>query len=856
MRRNVKGCLCLLLLLAGCEEAEVRFGLECEYLDNPVGVGIADGIRLNWTLPDVEGIKDDSLQVFLSENREAAERMDGSCLYKTLSPQSVKAYCDKADLKPATAYYWRVRAKGGCVSETASFVTAFPLDEVQWISDGKDIHDKSSSCYRKEVDVKPSLERAYLVVASAGLHEIRINGGKVGNHRLDPMFTRFDKRVLSVTHDVTPLLHEGRNEVCVQLGNGWYNHQSVAVWNYDKVSWRGRPCFCGKLVLEYKDGKRETIATDSSWTASETATVFNSIYTAEHYDARKAHEVLPSFPAITVPSPTEQVSPQQVRPIRVVDTLYCQALNKLNDSLYVYAFPRNIAGIVRLKVKGKKGDVLRLKHGELLNADGTVNTGNIDYHYRPVDDSDPFQVDVVTLSGEEDTFEPKFNYKGFQYVEVAASSPVKMEKGDVVALEMHSDVPVKGHWHSSSEILNRLWKATNSSYLANLFGYPTDCPQREKNGWTGDAHLAIEVGLYNFDVITVYEKWMNDFIDEQRADGTLPAIVPTSGWGYDWGNGVDWTSAIEIIPWMIYRYYGDDTLLRRMYEPMKRHLDHVTAEAADNYLVDWGLGDWIPVKSKSNVELAVSVYYYVDACILSRTADLLGKEDDCLYYRKLAGNIKDAINEKYLDAASGLYASGTQTELAMPLYWGVAPDSVRGKVADALNRKVIADGYHLDVGVHGCKALLGALSDNGFIDTAYKLATQTDFPSWGYWIAQGATTLHENWRTDVVIDNSLNHIMFGEVGAWLYKSVAGIRPDADVAGFEKTHVRPYFPKDMQHLDVSYKTSYGELRISWRREEGRIAYRLHVPEAMTVALHAPDGKTETCVGGDYEFEWNE
>lgn len=856
MRKFVKGCFCLLLLLAGgCKDVEVDFGLECEYLDNPVGVDIAEGIRLNWTLPDVKGIKDDSLQVFLSENREAVERMDGVCLYKTLPPLSVKMCCDRLDLKPATAYYWKVRAKDGCVSETASFVTAFSLDDALWISDGKDIHEKSSVCYVKRVNVKPSLARAYFVVASAGLHEIKINGDKVGNHCLDPMFTRFDKRVLSVAHDVTSFLREGQNELCVQLGNGWYNHQSVAVWNYDKVSWRGRPCFCGKLVLEYENGNRETVSTDSSWKAKETPIVFNSIYTAEHYDARKEYETFPLVPVAVVPSPTERISPQQVRPVRVVDTLYCQTLNKLNDSLYVYAFPRNIAGIVRLKVKGKKGEVLRLKHGELLNADGTVNTGNIDYHYRPVDDSDPFQVDVVTLSGEEDLFEPKFNYKGFQYVEVAASSPVKMEKESVVALEMHSDVPVKGHWHSSSEILNRLWEATNSSYLANLFGYPTDCPQREKNGWTGDAHLAIEVGLYNFDVITIYEKWMNDFVDEQRADGTLPAIVPTSGWGYDWGNGVDWTSAVEIIPWMIYRYYGDDTLLRRMYQPMKRHLDRVS-EAADNYLVDWGLGDWIPVKSKSNVELTVSVYYYVDACILSRTAKLLGKEEDCLYYGKLAGNIRDAINARYLDSSSGLYASGTQTELAMPLYWGVVPDSVRARVADALNRRVIADGYHLDVGVHGCKALLGALSDNGFIDTAYKLATQTDFPSWGYWITQGATTLHENWRTDVIIDNSLNHIMFGEVGAWLYKSLAGIRPDVDVAGFEKTHVCPYFPEDMQHLDVAYKTSYGELRIGWRREEGRIVYRLHVPEAMTVVLHAPGNRTEICSGGDYEFEWNE
>ena len=463
-------------------------------------------------------------------------------------------------------------------------------------------------------------------------------------------------------------------------------------------------------------------------------------------------------------------------------------------------------------------------------------------------------INIVILSGTQDTFSPKFNYKGFQYVEVSASSPIVLTKNNLVAWEMHSDVPVKGTWHSSSDMLNRLWRATNRSYLSNLFGYPTDCPQREKNGWTGDAHLAMEVGLFNYDVITIYEKWMNDFIDEQRPDGMLPAIIPTSGWGYDWGNGVDWTSSIVIIPWLIYRYYGDDILLRRMYVPMKHFMECVE-EKSDDYLTDWGLGDWIPVKSQSNVELVVSIYYYVDANIMSLIAERMGLENDKVYYESLAGKIKNAINQKYLSKCDGLYASGTQTELAMPLYWGVVPDSLRSKVAENLNKRVINDGYHLDVGVHGCKTLLGALSDNGFIDTAYKVVTQTTYPSWGYWIAQGATTLHENWRTDVIIDNSLNHIMFGEVGAWLYKSLAGIRLDENQPAFRKTHIKPYFPKDLECLDVSYKTSYGKLQLEWQKKGKEVIYHLHVPAAMEVVLTSPAGDVDNYGGGDYVFKWN-
>lgn len=223
----------------------------------------------------------------------------------------------------------------------------------------------------------------------------------------------------------------------------------------------------------------------------------------------------------------------------------------------------------RAKSEREKGTKLRLKHGELLDKNGMVNMANIDYHYRPTDDSDPFQTDIVILSGKQDRFMPKFNYKGFQFVEVSSSAPIQLSDENLIAVEMHSDVPAIGYWSSSSDLLNKIWKATNSSYLANLFGYPTDCPQREKNGWTGDAHIAIETGLYNFDGISIYEKWMNDFCDEQKDNGILPCIIPTSVWGYDWANGVDWTSAVAIIPWEIYRFYGDTTLLRRMYGPIK-----------------------------------------------------------------------------------------------------------------------------------------------------------------------------------------------------------------------------------------------------------------------------------------------
>ena len=246
-------------------------------------------------------------------------------------------------------------------------------------------------------------------------------------------------------------------------------------------------------------------------------------------------------------------------------------------------------------------------------------------HYRPTDDSDPFQTDIYTLKGEGiETFAPKFNYKGFQYIEVESSKPIELTERSIIGIFMHSDIPSNGKVISSNPLINKLWSATNNAYLSNLFGYPTDCPQREKNGWTGDAHIAVEMGLFNFDGITIYEKWLADHRDEQQSNGVLPAIIPSSGWGYHWANGPDWTSSLAIIPWNVYLFYGDQKLLSDCYDNIKRYVDHIT-EISPGFITNWGLGDWVPVKSKTPKAFTSSIYYYVDTTILAKASKLLEK---------------------------------------------------------------------------------------------------------------------------------------------------------------------------------------------------------------------------------------
>ncbi|HEX3007889.1 MAG TPA: family 78 glycoside hydrolase catalytic domain, partial [Bacteroidales bacterium] len=462
-----------------------------------------------------------------------------------------------------------------------------------------------------------------------------------------------------------------------------------------------------------------------------------------------------------------------------------------------------------------------------------------DVHYRPTDDKDPFQTDIFILNGKgKETFMPRFNYKGFQYVEVTCNKPVNLTTANLTGYFMHSDVLPVGKITSSNPMINQLWWATNNSYLSNLFGYPTDCPQREKNGWTGDAHIASETGLYNFDAITVYEKWLADHRDEQQPNGVLPAIIPTSGWGYQWANGPDWTSTIAIIPWNVYLFYGDSKLLADCYDNIKRYVDHIT-ELYPTGLTTWGLGDWVPVKSKSPVEFTSSAYYFTDVTILANAAKLFNKKADYEKYTALATKIKEAINAKYLNKETGIYGEGTQTEMSFPLFWSIVPGDQRNKVTANLAKRVEADNFHLDVGLLGTKTILNALSENGYADVAYKVASQETFPSWGWWIKNGATTLYENWPLDAKSDISLNHIMFGEVGAWMYKGLGGIYPDTGAPGFKNILLRPAFPEGLDSFAAEHQSPYGKIMSSWKKDENVIIYKVTVPANSSATLTLPE-----------------
>lgn len=450
-------------------------------------------------------------------------------------------------------------------------------------------------------------------------------------------------------------------------------------------------------------------------------------------------------------------------------------------------------------------------------------------------------------------FSPRFNYKGFQYVEVSSDKPLSLTKDDIISYFIHTDVPVKGHFECSDTLVNKLLSATNYSYLSNLVGYPTDCPHREKNGWTGDAHLAIETALYGFDGISLYEKWMDDHRDNMSKEGKLKSIIPTGGWGWD---TEDWTCSMTIIPWAIYEYYGDKTCLIDNYAAMKKHTDYWLKKFPQGIVTEACLGDWIPVKSVANKSLTASIYLYKNAEIVSKTARLMGNIKDAEYYEAASLNVKNAINNKFLNRETGIYASGFQTELSMPLYWDIVPKDCIKKVAEQLSKCVLKKHNHLDVGIMGCKTILNALTETGHVEQAYEMLTQQDFPSWGNWLRQGATTLYENWNYSGLARGcySQNHIMYGELGAWMYKALAGINVDPENPGFKNVLLKPHFVKDLDYVKASYKSPYGLIKSEWKKKGNKIEYKVTIPAGSTATLYLNGNKDpQNLQSGSYNFE---
>ncbi|MDL4774423.1 family 78 glycoside hydrolase catalytic domain [Actinomadura xylanilytica] len=689
--------------------------------------------------------------------------------------------------------------------------------------------------------------RARLYAAAGGYAELSLNGEKVGDEVLAPGFTRYDKRVEYVTHDVTRMLRRGGNAIGARLGRGFYGMTQENVWNWHKTPWTAEPRLLAQLVVTYTDGSAQTIATDGQWRYAEGPVRYDSLFGGETYDAREekpgwdraGYDAASWGPATKLAAPAGTVVPEEHEPIKVTGTIRPSSVTSPKKGTHVFKLPANIAGWARIRTHGPKGAQVTLKYGERLNADGTVQVSNGNVTGR-------VQTDEYVLAGRAgtETWESRYTYKGFQYVEVTGwPGDAAPTTADLDGRAVHTDLRPTGSFRSSNALFNQVNTMTRQTVVNNWHGIPTDTPMYEKNGWTGDAQLMADMEMTEYDLRRPFTKWMTDHRDSQGADGLIPGIVPDNGWGLGYyGQAPPWHASFTAIPWQMYQRYGDKDVLAANYPAMTRYLDGWLAKADGEGLYPSSLTDYLAPgyggNTPEDARLAGTAYTYFNTTTVADVAQALGRTADAARYRAAAAKTRDAFNKAFLRGDAYVTASDPgyrQTSALLPLAFGITPEASEKAVTARLVKDVEDRGGHLNTGALGTKFLLTELTERGQGELAYKIADQKTYPSWGYWAANGATTLWERWDLDA---RSRDHVFLGgAIGEWFYRDLAGIRSAAP--GYDRVRIAPKPLGDLTFVEASTETPHGPVAVRWdRRAGGGLGLRVRVPVGATAEIEIP------------------
>lgn len=815
------------------------YGLRCEFAVDPIGVDPESKLRFSWFLQHPKrGEKQRYFRVIVASSRELAENGIGDVWDSgVVESENNFAIYSGQPLESSKEYFWRVMwwdSQGNASewSRIASFITALRQADwrASWISGGR--------LLRKEFELPAPVRRAFAHVVGLGYYELRINGRKVGDRVLDPPWTDYNKRVLYATYDVTEYLKFGRNAIGIMLGRSRY----IKAYGYDEVLKATM-----QMHVELMNGDVVDVITDGTWKVADGPIVEDDVYNGEVYDATREKEGWdqPGFdesgwrPATVVSHPGKLVPSGAFPPIRRLGYLKARKIFNPAQGVYVFDFGQNITGWVKLRVSGPRGTRVQLRYAELIDQNGNLNTKNL----RGAKATDAY----ITRGEGEEVYEPRFTYHGFRYVEVTGY-PGTPQLDSLEAVIVHSDVEPVGSIVTSCDLINSIHGLVVWSLKSNLMSIPTDCPQRdERHGWGGDAQLTAEAAILNFWMPGFYEKWLEDWADAQLEDSSLPDVVPPYWRLYPADPA--WGEAYVLIPWLLYLYYGDEEVLARHYEGVKRWIEFLLSKAEGFILKFSKYKDWCPPRHIWAVEIPgelVSTWVlYNDLVTLSLMAKVLGRVEEAEKYVKLAVSVKEAFNSEFLREEQGrdgklkvYYVSpDCQTCNVLPLASMIVPQEKAAAVFDTLKWDVeVEKDLHLNTGIIGTKFLLPVLSDYGRPDLAYAVATQTSYPSWGYMIREGATTLWERWEflTGSAM-NSHNHHMFGTVDIYFYQYLAGIKPSKP--GFKEFTVKPD-PVGPELVSATVMSAKGSIDVMLSREPYRLSLRVKVPVGSTAVVYVP------------------
>ena len=696
---------------------------------------------------------------------------------------------------------------------------------------------------RKTFECAAAPQKAVIYLCGLGWHELYVNNQKADDRVLAPAISQFDKHVVYIEYDVTNLLKKGKNAIAVLLGNGLFNCQ-VPQWSFDKAPWRDYP----KLLCDIEVDGQIIAQSDESWKVHQSPITFDGFRNGQSYDARLEVDGFADpdtddgawrKAALCMP-PGGRVVREDMPPCKVMQRYPAVSSKFVTCWESTYDFGINLTGWCRIKVRGPAGAQIKLMYAEKVDPlSGLINTQEID----PYENFGKFQTDEYTLKGDPDgeVYAPSFAYHGFRYVQFWSLGDVELL--DITAEFVHTAFAESGKVESSDALLNTLQKNTLQSYKSNYTGIPTDCPHREKNGWTGDAAVAAETGLWNFDMAKSYAHFLQVLVDCQRSNGQLPGIAPTGGWGYNWGSGPAWDNLLFEYPYQVYRFSGNSELIERYYDNFKLYLEYCESRSR-NFLLNFGLGDWCHWNrlATTPVEVTSSGYYFQNVQRTALFADLLGKTEDAAALQNLAENIRKSFVQKFAKP-DGSFADGSLTATAAALYFKFITGSEAEKTASYLAEQVRLQQHRANFGILGAKYTPRALADHGYIDDAFEIITQKEFPGWGWQIEQGATSLWENWNGK----DSNNHIMFGDISAWMYQYLGGIQPQDDAPGFKHLVIKPGLVSKLDWINVSYASPYGTITSRWHRQNSRIECQFEIPEKCSANIILP-GKTLCNVSG--------
>ena len=725
-----------------------------------------------------------------------------------------------------------------------------------------------TAMFRKSFVAGGDIRRATIYVTARGLYELRINGNRVGDHVLAPEWTDFSKRIQYQTYDVTSLVKKGNNALGAFLAAGWYAGH-VGLMPSRRI-YGSVPEFLMHMDVEFTDGHVESIVTDESWKRAKESPILSSdVYDGETYDARKepAGWDSPNFDdsawltAAATPDGTEALVWQRNEPIRETGEIQPIAVAQISPGTYIFDSGQNHSGWTRIRVKGPAGTVVTIRHGEALNPDGTLYVPNV---------RNAWQIDRYILRGSgEETYEPHFTIHGYRYIEVSGL-PSPPDPDTVVARVANSSSPEVSHFSTSSTYLDRLMNTILWTQRSNMIGIPTDCPQRdERLGWTGDAMTFSQTAVFNMDMAAFYTKWMQDMRDDQAPDGRFPDVAPNP---MNRASSVNaafkenlltgspaWADAGVIIPWRAYQNYGDVELLQAQFEPIKRWVDFIQSRNPDLlWKNDRGLdpGDWLngdtlvengwPQSGGTIPHIEFATGYFAHTTdILSKIAAAIGRSDDARHYRELFEQIKNAFDKAYLKA-DGQIEGNTQSAYALALDFDLLPDAMRPKAIEYLLGGLQRYNGHVSTGIHGTRSLMLELTAEDHNDEAYRLLNLHSFPSWGYMLDMGATTIWERWDGYVAdrgfqnhtAMNSLNHVVFGAVGEWMWRNIIGLAPDDSGPGYKRVVIHPRPGGGLTWAKGSYDSIRGRIESGWKIENNHFSLDLTVPPNTTATVYIP------------------